>query len=135
MHQFSTDQILTIISLIIAFSSACASVYAVQQARKTALTGTYFSEMAHAYSEYLCCVSEFAFRRGQCDRDALAAALYRLQLFASREIASDAQQLYVSVLDWAASNPTGALSLDEQVNSLGHKMRKHLNQARKRGHF
>ncbi len=135
MHQFSTDQILTIISLLIASSSACVSVYAVQQARKTALTGTYFSEMAHAYSEYLCCVSEFALRRGQSERDALAAALYRLQLFASREIASDAQQLYAFVLDWAASNPTGALLLDEQVNSLGDKMRKHLNQARKRGHF
>ena len=129
------EDALTIISLIIAFLSACVSVYAVHQARKTALTGTYFSEMAHAYSEYLCCVSEFAFRRGQSERDALAAALYRLQLFASREIASDAQQLYVLVLDWAASNPTGALLLDEQVNSLGEKMRNHLNQARKRGHF
>ena len=135
MHQFSTDQILTIISLLIASSSACVSVYAVHQARKTSLTGTYFSEMAHAYSEYLRCVSEFAFRRGQSERDALAAALYRLQLFASREIAFDAQRLYVFVLDWAASNPTGALSLDEQVNSLGEKMRSHLNQARKRGHF
>ena len=129
------DDIITIISLVIAFLSACVSFYAVHQARKTALTGTYFSEMAHAYSEYLRCVSEFAFRRDVSSHDALAAALYRLQLFASSEISWDAQQLYVFLIDWAASNPTGALSLDEQVNSLGAKMRNHLTQARKRGRF
>ena len=129
------DDILTIISLVIAFLSACVSFYAVHQARKTALTGTYFSEMAHAYSEYLRCVSEFAFRRDVSSRDALAAALYRLQLFASSEISWDAKQLYVFLIDWAVSNPTGALSLDEQGNSLGAKMRNHLTQARKRGRF
>ena len=135
MYKISLGDALTIISLIIAFLSACVSFYAVHQARKTVLTGTYFSEMAHTYANYLCCVSTFAFHRGQSERDALAAALYHLQLFASREIASDAQQLYVFVLDWAATNPTGALSLDERVNDLSDKMRKHLNQARKRGHF
>lgn len=129
------DDILTTISLVIAFLSACVSFYAVHQARKTALTGTYFSEMAQAYSEYLHCVSEFAFHRGVSQRDALAAALYRLQLFASPEISRDAQQLYVFLLDWASSNPTGALPLDEKVNSLGAKMRIHLAQARKHGRF
>ena len=129
------DDILTTISLVIAFLSACVSFYAVHQARKTALTGTYFSEMAQAYSEYLHCVSEFAFHRGVSQRDALAAALYRLQLFASPQISRDAQQLYVFLLDWASSNPTGALPLDEKVNSLGAKMRIHLAQARKHGRF
>ena len=107
--------------------------YAVKQARKTALTGTYFSEMAQAYSGYLRCVSEFVFRRGLEERDALAASLYRLQLVASREIASDAQKLYVFLLAWASSNPAGALEVDEQLNSLEAKMREHLDQARKYG--
>ena len=128
------DDILTVISLVIAFLSVCVSLYAVHQSRKTALTGAYFSEMAHAYSEYLRCVSEFAFRRDVSSRDALAVALYRLQLFAASEISQDAQQLYVFLLEWAASNPTGALSLDEKLNGLGAKMRNHLTQARKRGH-
>ena len=129
----SLDDILTIISLIIAFLSACVSFYAIHQARKTALTGTYFSEMAHAYSDYLRRVSEFTFRRGAPERDALTAALYRLQLFASPETSSDAQHLYTFLIDWASSNPSSALSLDEKVNSLGSKMRNHLNKARKRG--
>lgn len=127
------DNFLTIISLVIAFFAVCVSLYSVQQSRKTALTGTYFSEMTKAYSDYLRCVSEFVFRRGTSERNALAAALYRLQLFASLEIAIDAQQLYVLVLDWAASNPSGALTIDEQVNRLGDKMRKHLDRTRKSG--
>ena len=127
------DNLLTIISLVIAFFAVCVSLYSVQQSRKTALTGTYFSEMTKAYSDYLRCISEFVFLRGTSERNALATALYRLQLFASLEIAIDAQQLYVLVLDWAASNPSGALTIDEQVNRLGDKMRKHLDRTRKSG--
>ena len=129
----TTDDILTIISLVIAFLSVCVSFYAIHQARKTALTGTYFSEMAHAYSDYLRCVSEFAFRRGASERDALAAALYRLQLFAAPEISRDAQQLYVFLLEWASSNPDRALSVDEKVKRLGLKMREHLENVQQRG--
>ncbi|MBE5056257.1 hypothetical protein INF37_09630 [Pseudoflavonifractor sp. DSM 107456] len=129
------DKIFTIISLVIALLSVCVSVYSVHQSRKSALTGAFFSEMTQAYSDYLRCVSEFVFRRGTSERDALAAALYRLQLFASKEISVDAQELYVFVLDWASSNPVRALSVDERMNNLGHKMRVHLDQARKRGCF
>nr|WP_317324498.1 hypothetical protein [uncultured Flavonifractor sp.] len=127
------DNILSVISAAIAFSAVCVSLYAVRQSRQTALTGTYFSEMAQAYSEYLRCVSEFAFRRGLTERDALAAALYRLQLFASRDISVDAQRLYVQLLDWASSHPSSALELDGPVNEIGDKMRRHLDQARRHG--
>ena len=127
------DNILAIISSAIAFFAVCVSLYSVHQSRKTALSGTYFSEMTKAYSDYLCCISEFVFRRGTVERNELVAALYRLQLFASCEISIDAQNLYIFVLDWAASNPTSALAVDERVNNLGNKMRKHLDQVRKRG--
>ena len=127
--------ILSVIPAAASLLSVCVAFLAIFQARKTALTGTYFAEMAHAYSEYLRCVSEFAFRRDVSSRDAFASALYRLQLFASSEISRDAQQIYVFLIDWATSNPTGALSVDEQVNSLGAKMRTHLDQARKHGRF
>ena len=127
------SEMIDLIALGIAFLSVCVSFYAVRQSRKTALTGTYFSEMAQAYSDYLRCVSEFAFRRGLAERDALAAALYRLQLFASPKIAVDAQKLYVSLLQWASTNPTGALSVDELTNSLGSEMREHLEKVRKLG--
>lgn len=126
-------QILPFITSLSSLLSVIVAFYAVQQARKTALTGTYFSEMAQAYSGYLRCVSEFVFRRGLEERDALAASLYRLQLVASKEISSDAQDLYVFLLAWASSNPRGALEVDERLNNLGEKMREHLNQARKYG--
>lgn len=127
------SELIDLIALGIAFLSVCVSLYAVRQARKTALTGTYFSEMTQAYSNYLCCVSEFAFRRGLAERDALAAALYRLQLFASPKIAGDAQELYVFLLQWAASNPTGGLPVDELTNNLGSEMREHLEKVRQYG--
>lgn len=126
-------QILPFITSLSSLLSVVVAFYAVQQARKTALTGTYFSEMAQAYSGYLRCVSEFVFRRGLEERDALAASLYRLQLVASKDISSDAQELYVFLLAWAASNPSGALEVDVQLNRLGSKMREHLDQARKYG--
>lgn len=126
-------QILPFITSLSSLLSVAVAFYAVQQARKTALTGTYFSEMAQAYSGYLRCVSEFVFRRGLEERDALAASLYRLQLVASKEISSDAQDLYVFLLAWASSNPRGALEVDERLNNLGEKMREHLDQARKYG--
>ena len=133
MHWDKFTQILPFITSLSSLLSVIVAFYAVQQARKTALTGTYFSEMAQAYSGYLRCVSEFVFRRGLEERDALAASLYRLQLVASKEIASDAQELYVFLLAWASSNPRGALEVDERLNNLGEKMREHLNQARKYG--
>ena len=128
------DILFSTISASISLAAVCVSLYSVHQSWKTALTGTYFSAMAAAYSDYLCCISEFVFLRGASERNALAAALYRLQLFASHEISVDAQNLYTFVLDWASSNPTRALSVDERVNSLGYKMREHLDQTRKAGH-
>ena len=126
-------QISEIIASAISFLAVCVSLYAVRQARKTALTGTYFSEMASAYSDYLRCVSEFVFRRGTAVRDALVVSLYRLQLFASPEIFSDAMELYRFLLNWAKSNPSGALAVDDATYNLGVKMRKHLEKVRKRG--
>ena len=97
------------------------------------MTGTYFSEMAKAYADYLRCVSEFVFRRGTSERDALVAALYRLQLFASPEIFDDAQELYAFLLRWAASDPSEALAVDDRVCNLTDEMRAHLDRTRKRG--
>ena len=131
----SVNEILTLASVFISLLAVGVAFYSVHEARRTALTGTYFSEMASAYSDYLRCVSQFAFRRGLAERDALAAALYRLQLFASSEITTAAQDLYVSLLDWAQTNPSGALDMDAKVNDLGSEMRRHLNEARKRGDF
>lgn len=129
----SVDQIFTIFSLSIALLSVIVSLYSVRQARNTALTETYFSEMASAYSGYLCSISDFVYRRGTAERDALVASLYRLQLFASSKISRDAQEIYVYLLDWASSNPNSALDLDKRVNALGSEMRSHLDLTRKRG--
>ena len=129
----NAEQLFTIVSLCIALLSVIVSLYSVQQARNTALTETYFSEMASAYSGYLCSISDFVYRRGAAERDALVASLYRLQLFASSKISRDAQELYVYLIDWASSNPTGAIDLDELVNALGEEMRTHLDLTRKRG--
>lgn len=131
----SVNEILTLISVLSSLLAVGVALYSVREARRTALNGTYFSEMASAYSDYLRSVSQFVFRRGVAERDALAVALYRLQLFASSEIASAAQDLYVSLLDWAQSNPSEALDIDAKVNALGSEMRRHLNEARKRGDF
>ena len=128
------DTLFSVASALISLSAVCVSLYSVHESRRTALTGTYFSEMANAYYDYLSCISEFVFRRGASERDALAAALYRLQLFASSEISADAQGLYIFVLDWASTNPTRALEVDALVNDLGYKMREHLEQTRKYGH-
>lgn len=129
----NAEQLFTIVSLCIALLSVIVSLYSVQQARNTALTETYFSEMASAYSGYLCSISDFVYRRGAAERDALVASLYRLQLFASSKISRDAQELYVYLIDWASSNPTGAIDLDELVNALGEEMGTHLDLTRKRG--
>ncbi|OUN05532.1 hypothetical protein B5G43_12665 [Flavonifractor sp. An92] len=127
------DTLFSVASALISLSAVCVSLYSVRESRRTALTGTYFSEMANAYSDYLSCISEFVFRRGASERDALAAALYRLQLFASSEISADAQKLYIFVLDWASTNPTRAPEVDALVSDLGYKMREHLEQTRKYG--
>lgn len=122
------------ISCAIAFASVCASIYAVVQSRKTALTGTYFSEMSSAYSEFLKCAADFVFQKGFDERDALAAALYRLQLFASEKISSDAQLLYLAVIDWAQTGTVHAREIDHRINQLGVLMRDDLAQFRKTGH-
>lgn len=120
------NEVLTLISAIAAIAAVCVSLYTAQTAKKTALNGTYFSEMAQAYSGYLKCVSEFVSRRGLPERDALASSLYRLLLFAPIEIADAAQDLYTFLFEWAGSDPHRALSVDERTNDLGNMMREHL---------
>lgn len=120
------------VSCVIAFASVCVSIYAVRQSRKTALTETYFSEMASAYAEFLHCIANFVFRRESPERDALSAALYRVLLFASDEIATSAQQMYVQVIDWVMSGTDRALTLDENLNRLEELMRADLDRFRLR---
>lgn len=126
-----TDNILTALSIAVSFLAVCVSLYSVIAARRTALTGTYFSEMASAYSGYLESIARFAYHRGATERDALSVALYRVELFASGDISRDAQGLYVYLLRWAASRPAGALDIDQRVNALGREMRIHLEHCRR----
>lgn len=123
----TTDRILTVASLIVAFAAVCVSLYSVREARKAVLTGKYFSEMTDAYAFFLKCTAEFAFHKGKPELDALAGALYRLMLFASDEIGNEAQNLYVFAIEWAQSGQQRGLPLDEKVNSLGDLMKKDLN--------
>ena len=121
------------VSCGIALASVLASIYAVVQSRKTALTGTYFSEMASAYADFLRCVGNLVFRRGNPERDALAASLKRLLLFASDEIGDSAQVIYVETLKWASRDRSDALELDDNLNQLEVLMRKDLEHFRKHG--
>ena len=127
------SDVCNVISFLLAFAAICVSLYSVREARKTALTEAYFSEMAAAYADYLRCVSDFGYRRGFEERDALSAALYRIELFASPDICKEAEDLYVYILDWAASNPTRAISLDTKSNHLAVLMREHLKKTQKSG--
>ena len=127
------DKIINLLSIFTALAAVCVSVFAVLQARKSVLTGAYFSEMTKAYSDFLRCVAEFGFRRGEIERDNLASALYRLMLFASPPISEEAQERYRFSLAWAQSNPTGALSLDDKTNQLGRLMKAHLATIQKKG--
>ena len=122
------------VSCGIALLSVIVSAYAVVQSRKTALTGTYFSEIASVYAEFLRCSGNFVFRKGSPERDALVSALYRLQLFASEQIAGEAQELYLALLEWAASGASRALELDYKLNRLSTLMQADLDHFRKKGH-
>ena len=103
------------------------------QSRKATLTGVYLSEMAAAYSDYLKCVADFVFRRGNAERDELACALYRLLLYASDQISADAQDIYKLLLKWGMSGDQRAAYLDQRVNHLSDLMQKDLDCFRRKG--
>lgn len=128
------DAILTILSLVIAFTSVCVSLYSVQQARKTALTGTYFSEMTSAYASFISAVNNFVYHC--CDlrmRDELSSALLRLQLYAPPSIDQAAQRLYVKLLDWGEQPHDGALDIDKTLQELQDDMKADLDYFRRVG--
>lgn len=127
------SNICNVISFLLAFAAICVSLYSVREARKTALTGIYFSEMAAAYADFLKCLSDLALRRGPGERDALAAAIHRLLLFAPTDIYKEAEELYLLVLDWDETNSTQALSLAEKSSHLAVLMREHLKKTQKSG--
>lgn len=129
------SQIISLISLGISFLSVVAAFYAVRESRKAVISGAFFSELIDAYADYLKCVADFVYRRGLSERDALAASLYRVLLFAPGPIGDEAQALYVYVLDWAQSGQSRALSVDERVNRLGDMMRENIAFLQRNGHF
>ena len=133
MNSHWITTICNVLSVCAALLSVFVAAWSVVQSRRTALTGVYLSEMTAAYSDFLGCVADFVFRRGLEERDALAAALYRLVLFASDEIADEAQMLYHSLLQWGKTNQSQALEVDRMVNHLGNLMRADVGKFRKTG--
>lgn len=129
------SQVIALASIGVSAVSVFAAIYAVRESRKALLSGTYFTEMADAYANYLKCVASFVYQRGIKERDALSAALYKLLLYAPQPIADKAQELYCFVLEWARSGQAGALPVDEKVNRLGELMRENVADVRRRGHF
>ena len=122
-----------VISVGAAVLAVFVSAWAIREARRTAPTGTYFSEMAAAYADYLRTVSNFVFERGLPERDAMAGALNRLFLFASPEISEKANALYTLVLQWGKSAMLPASPIDELLNELVGLMRADLDLFRKTG--
>lgn len=129
----SFDNIYELLSVCVAFASVCVSLYAVWQAKKSVLTGEYFSEMTEAYAAFLTCVAEFVFSRSKDDLHKLSTSLYRLLLFASDEVGQEAQALYLHVIDWAESGQLRALPVDNLTNELGDLMKTDLERFRKKG--
>lgn len=127
------NEIFSFLSVLAAFAAVFVSFYSIRVARKTAINGVYFSEMSKAYSDYLKCISEFVYHLGLSERDALSASLYRVLLFAPLDIASEAQDLYAFVLQWASSNPNHPISVDQRTSRLGQLMRNQLLSACRSG--
>lgn len=128
------NDILTILSLIIAFLSVCVSLFSIQKARQTALTGTYFSEMTSAYAGFISAVNNFVYNH--CDlrmRDELSSSLLRLQLYASPSIDQSAQKLYVQLLNWGGCPHDGTLNIDKTLQGLQDDMKSDLNTFRRKG--
>lgn len=126
-------QWISIISSGVALLAVFASFYAIREARRTALTGTYFSEMAAAYSDFLRAVSDFVFERGLRERDAMASTLNRLFLFASPEISGKANELYTLALQWGKTGSPPASQIDARLNELVALLRADLDHFRKTG--
>ena len=106
------SQVVALAGLGISLVSVVVAFYAVRESRKSVFSDTYFSEMVSAYAQYLGCVANFVNRRGLPERDALAPALYRLELFAPKLIAIEAQELFTLVIDWARAGQERALLVD-----------------------
>ena len=123
-----------VISVGAAVFAVFVSAWAIREARRTALTGTYFSEMAAAYAGYLRCVSNYFFLRGRDGRDELTGALYRLMLFASPDICECARELYKDLCTLEDYSPESTARLDKRMNSLENMMRSDLEVYRKNGH-
>ena len=123
----------SLISSGVALLAVFVSFYAIREARRTALTGTYFSEMAAAYAGYLRCVSGYFFLHGLEGRDELTGALYRLMLFASPDICVCAQELYTDLCTLKDYSHESRSRLDKRLDFLENMMRSDLESYRKRG--
>ena len=129
---------ISLISVGVAFLSVCVAVYSVRESRKSVITGTYFSEMVDAYSDYLKCVTCFVFHPGCSERDALISSLFRTSLYAPTSINDEAHELYVFLVKWAQSGqnqPLGVDGVDEKVDNLREMMHENIIDIRSMGHF
>ncbi|WP_294855656.1 hypothetical protein [uncultured Oscillibacter sp.] len=112
-----------------------AMAYTASKSRTAILTGTYFSEMSSAYAGFLNAAANFVYHSDDLQsRDVLSFSLYRLQLFASNEIAHKSQEIFLLLLDWGSHPHSGARSLDKEINEIGLMMRADLASYRKTGH-
>lgn len=113
------DLFFNFLCIVVSFGGVCVSLHAVRESRKSALTGTYFSEMTAAYAEYLRCVCDLVYKRGTPERDAIVAALYRLRLFAPISVCNAADALYARTLDFARTGQGNTLAINSQLDQIG----------------
>ena len=111
---------------MVSLAAVIVSGVAVHSARKTQITSTYFTEKTKAYNDYLDSVARFVFHPSNDARDNIASSLYRVQLFASNEVAARAQDVYLAVLECSRSGGWSAQAVDDLVNKLGVSMRSDL---------
>lgn len=122
---------ISLISIGVAFLSVCVAVYSVREARKSVITGTYFSEMVNAYADYLKCVFYYNLEHERSDRHILNAALFKLLLYAPSQIGDEARGLY----DFVLSGDQSKEDLARRINQLLALMRENIADLQKKGHL
>lgn len=118
----------TILPSVVALAAVVVSGVAISNARKMAITSTYFTEMTKAYQTYLDSIARFVYAPSDMTRDNLSSALYRVGLFASDDILGKANDAYISAIEWSGNGYGPALQVDDAVNILREAMYKHLSE-------
>ena len=115
-----------ILPSIVAFAAVIVSGIAISNARKTAITSTYFTELTKSYRDYMDHITRFVYTPCDETRNNLVSSLYAVGLFSSDEVFDAAQSVYCELIDWNRAGRGYTLHVDAMVNKLGDLMRKHL---------